>query len=107
MNSYWLLLATLSNVPLYKRDHWDLEAEEAGSTSKSAEDSKLQEITSDMNSSKSGITPTSINRTIVPHARWVPYERNPNSHVFIASAVLTNATLEKYIGNSRKYSVMM
>ena len=50
---------------------------------------------------------SSLSRTVVPYARWVPYESNPESHVFIASAVLTNATLEKYIGNSRKYSVVL
>ena len=51
-------------------------------------------------------TSSSDVRTAVPYARWVPYESDPETHVFIASAVLTTDTLEKYIGNSRKYSVV-
>ena len=81
--------------------------EEVDGTSGSTGDGKCQEITHNMDSSKSETTSDPLNRTVVPYARWVPYERNPNSHVFIASAVLTNATLEKYIGNSRKYSVTL
>lgn len=81
--------------------------EEVGSPSESTGYGKCQEITPNMDSSICKTTSDPISRTVVPYARWVPYERNPNSHVFIASAVLTNATLEKYIGNSRKYSVTL
>ncbi|KAK8810310.1 hypothetical protein WA538_002885 [Blastocystis sp. DL] len=96
--------STLSNVPLYKRDRGDelLEGDTEPSVNKGTLKTEVEHDTPiDTNT-----FPESI-RSVVPSSKWIKRESTSSSHVFIASAVLTPITLEKYVGNSRKYSIVL
>ena len=97
---YWFL-ATLSNIPLYKRDHGD-----------SFIDADLSITTGDKDDSESShdsfqnVSSPAIVKPVVPYAKWIICNEVQDTRVFIASAVLTPVTLDKYVGNSRKYSTV-
>lgn len=99
-----LTLATLSNVPLSKREK---------SNSVLPEIQQSQKMPASDSVPSNGFTPLSENdlafqmqiASVIPQAKWVACENVSSDHCFIASAVLTPLSLDHYVGTSRKYSV--
>lgn len=91
----------MSNIPLYKRDRGDSFTDtDLSITTGDKDDSESSHETIHSSSSQDIIKP------VVPYAKWVIRKETQDSHAFIASAVLNPVTLERYVGNSRKYSTV-
>ena len=97
-------LATLSNVPLSKREksEFSLVQNNIHNTSSDADTSSTTSIVA--NEEDASISEKSS--PVIPQARWINIETEEEDHVFIASAILTPVTLDRLTGSSRKYSVI-
>ena len=100
------LVATLSNVPLSKREKSDRSAEQGKRQTFNA-------FVSPYNNSFNMLPLLHADNclsedvlSIIPQARWIACVSDSLDHTFIASAVLTPLSLDRYTGSSRKYSVL-
>lgn len=97
-------LATLSNVPLSKREksEFSLAQSTMHNTSSDVDTSSTNSFVANEEDASILERPASV----IPQARWVNIEMEEEDHVFIASAILTPVTLDRLTGSSRKYSVV-
>lgn len=99
-------IATLSNVPLSKREKSDKSIDQG-------EKKVISALISSNNPNLPNQPPQPFGNCIsedllvlIPQAKWLSCVSEQSDHMFIASAVLTPLSLDRYTGSSRKYSVI-
>ena len=102
----WLFVATLSNVPLSKREKTTSLSSDLLHRNQSYNPKSTPPCEYSSTSSVNDLTFKMQVISVIPQAKWVACENDATEHCFIASAVLTPLSLDHYVGTSRKYSVL-
>lgn len=99
-------VATLSNVPLSKREKSDKSSEQEERKVISASISSHNPSLSNQPPQPFGNCISEELLVLIPQAKWLSCVCEQSDHIFIASAILTPLSLDRYTGSSRKYSII-